>query len=164
MLRCKFRVSLPKFLFASFKDRIPPSDLLLKPASLGTGVVAGGPVRSVLEAAGYKNILTKCLGSSNAMPQVAEPTYHLSRPEGAALASERTFLRRFQDSMGRSPTDWLQRERMFRARELLEADDAALSEIAEQCGYRSLETFRAAFKRIVGISPAAYRARFRRGI
>ncbi len=48
-----------------FIGKFGSASVLLKKAPSGTGIIAGGPARSVLELAGIKNIRTKCLGSNN---------------------------------------------------------------------------------------------------
>jgi AraC family transcriptional activator FtrA len=79
-----------------------------------------------------------------------------------AAMSHRTFLRHFRAALAMTPHDWLQRERLARARDLLERERLKLAEVAARCGFESLETFRAAFRRVVGVPPGAYRGRFAR--
>ena len=76
--------------------------VLLKPASAGTGVIAGGAVRAIIEAAGIHNVLTKCIGTNNPA-NVVHATMNalmsLDSPQAAAVRrglSEETMAERHQ--------------------------------------------------------------------
>ena len=67
--------------------------VLIKPAVPGTGVMAGGPVRAIMELAGVKNVITKSLGTNNAMNIVkaaAEGLKLMESPEEVAKRRDTT--------------------------------------------------------------------------
>lgn len=77
--------------------------------------------------------------------------------------SARTFQRRFEETTGASPGEWIVLERLSRARELLEQPmDLPLEEVAEKSGFKSVETLRHHFRARLKTSPSAYRSRFGR--
>ncbi|WP_269792823.1 GlxA family transcriptional regulator [Stenotrophomonas sp. Iso1] len=76
---------------------------------------------------------------------------------------ERTFLRRFQKATGMTATEYCQRVRVARARELLQSTRLPLERIAWDVGYSDPGSFRKVFSRIVGLTPGDYRRRFNTG-
>lgn len=74
----------------------------------------------------------------------------------------RTFLRRFVQATGMKPTEYQQRLRVSRAREMLEFSRSSVDSIAESVGYGDVRGFRRVFFEIVGLTPSDYRRRFHR--
>lgn len=90
---------------------------------------------------------------------------HAKQVASAELAQragleERTFLRRLQKATGMTATEYCQRVRVARAREMLQTSNVPLERIAWEVGYIDPGSFRKVFSRIVGLSPGEYRRRF----
>ncbi|MCX4198997.1 helix-turn-helix domain-containing protein [Methylobacterium organophilum] len=91
---------------------------------------------------------------------------HVDRPlrieamAARAGMSARTFARRFQEQTGTTPMQWFLLARIRRSQELLESGGASIDQAALASGFASPVTFRASFRKAVGVSPATYRARF----
>lgn len=75
--------------------------------------------------------------------------------------SERTIIRRFQAALDQAPLRYLQSLRIEAARGLLEAGDLNVEAVAAKVGYNDVSSFCRLFKEKVGLSPGAYRGRFR---
>ncbi|WP_311883704.1 MULTISPECIES: GlxA family transcriptional regulator [unclassified Pseudomonas] len=73
---------------------------------------------------------------------------------------ERTFLRRFRGATGLKPTEYCQHLRVGKAREMLEFSNGTIDHIAWTVGYQDPGAFRGIFKKITGLAPSDYRARF----
>lgn len=73
---------------------------------------------------------------------------------------QRTFLRRFQKATGLTSTDYAQRLRVNRARELLQFSQQPVDAVAWEVGYRDPAAFRKVFHRVVGLTPGEFRQRF----
>ncbi|NMP24872.1 helix-turn-helix domain-containing protein [Sulfobacillus harzensis] len=92
---------------------------------------------------------------------------HLTDPisvEGLAAraaVSPRTFLRRFRAVTGTTPYQWVLRQRIARAQQLLERTSESVERIAELCGFGSAASLRTHFRDIVGTAPLTYRRAFR---
>ncbi|ELQ09843.1 helix-turn-helix domain-containing protein [Xanthomonas translucens] len=78
----------------------------------------------------------------------------------AAAMSERNCYRRFKAAIGTTPAHWLQQGRVRAAKALLEEGRLDLQRVAAACGFATLEAFRAAFRRHVGVAPSVYRSGF----
>jgi transcriptional regulator GlxA family with amidase domain len=74
--------------------------------------------------------------------------------------SERTFVRRFKETMGIPPHQWIIRERIRRVRELLETSTVSMEEIARLGGFTTPALMRKHFSIQVGLTPLEYRRRF----
>jgi transcriptional regulator GlxA family with amidase domain len=87
--------------------------------------------------------------------------YSLSTVAQAAATSERSLLRHFRAAFQCTPLQMMHRLRVTRARVLLETTYLPVEGIAERCGWRDAVMLRTVFQRETGLTPAAYRERFR---
>jgi AraC family transcriptional activator FtrA len=101
--------------------------------------------------------LASLLDSIRARPN---EQWTIERMAHEAAMSERTMIRRFKDSLGSSPGEWLTEMRVDTARQLLESGTASIDEVADLAGFGSVDTLRHHFRNRVGVSPSRYRARF----
>ncbi|MDX5570777.1 helix-turn-helix domain-containing protein [Streptomyces sp. ID05-04B] len=97
-----------------------------------------------------------------ALGRLHEPIQLRDMAEREAM-SVRTFTRRFREEVGISPGQWLTRQRVERARHLLESSGLSVDRIARDAGFGTAQSMRQHLQAALGVTPTAYRRTFRTG-
>ncbi|MFI8755887.1 GlxA family transcriptional regulator [Streptomyces sp. NPDC058319] len=95
-----------------------------------------------------------------ALGRLHEPIQLRDMAEQEAM-SVRTFTRRFREETGVSPGQWLTRQRIERARHLLESTDLSVDQVAQESGFGTAQSMRQHLQAALGVTPTAYRRTFR---
>lgn len=111
------------------------------------------PVVSAHEAGRFSPLM-------DAMRAKLDHTWTIKELASLAGMSTRSFLRRFESATGQTPAQWLLQQRLSDAKNLLEASDLSIEEIARTCGFGSATNMRHHFRKELQLTPSAYRQRF----
>ncbi|QDQ12144.1 GlxA family transcriptional regulator [Streptomyces spectabilis] len=120
----------------------------------------GGQAQYVQRPVPEPQLATTTTARAWALGRLHEPLRLRDLAEQEAM-SVRTFTRRFREEVGVSPGQWLTRQRVERARHLLESTGLSVDRIARESGFGTAQSMRQHLQSVLGVTPTAYRRTFR---
>ncbi|GAB1329082.1 GlxA family transcriptional regulator [Streptomyces sennicomposti] len=122
----------------------------------------GGQAQYIARPVPDPQLATTATARAWALERLHEPIQLRDMAEREAM-SVRTFTRRFREEVGVSPGQWLTRQRIERARHLLESTDLSMDRVARDTGFGTAQSMRQHLMAALGVTPTAYRRTFRVG-
>ncbi|MEU3985498.1 helix-turn-helix domain-containing protein [Streptomyces sp. NPDC026672] len=123
----------------------------------------GGQAQYIHRPVPDPQVATTSVARAWALARLHEPI-QLRDMAGREAMSVRTFTRRFREEVGVSPGQWLTRQRVERARHLLESTDLSVDRVAREAGFGTAQSMRQHLQSSLGVTPTAYRRTFRTGV
>ncbi|GHC60624.1 GlxA family transcriptional regulator [Streptomyces flavofungini] len=120
----------------------------------------GGQAQYIQRPFPEPQLATTTVARAWALGRLHEPIQLRDMAEQEAM-SVRTFTRRFREEVGVSPGQWLTRQRVERARHLLESSELSVDQVARDAGFGTAQSMRQHLQAALGVTPTAYRRTFR---
>ncbi|MEV0034632.1 helix-turn-helix domain-containing protein [Streptomyces sp. NPDC050804] len=123
----------------------------------------GGQAQYIRRPLPEPQLATTAAARTWALARLHEPIQLRDMAEQESM-SVRTFTRRFREEAGISPGQWLVRQRVERARQLLESTDLSVDQVARDAGFGTAQSMRQHLQSALGVPPTVYRRTFRAAV